>query len=302
MTGFPHPRRFGALTLALAFAFPAFQVNAQGRREGPVSQGNEATPPSSPGRSVAPPPPPSPRGGQVAFENRRSNTEGAPSQTANPGGGAGPNPARSRTHEMRPQPTMRTVISPRPMVQRRVDPPDPTYWRLRHRDISREIQWMARSGFIAMRPILEDVNELTDFSQYPAGWRGYGFAVPPGEKIHIRLHHPNEGWFSLRMMNKWGELEPGMLQNLIPTGNPEVSYKNLTKKARAVYMLVDDPGWMSGKDSTYKLVITRSWDPKQKKDTSLVPLVDGVWAVNKENKEEEKPKADAPKGAEATKG
>lgn len=299
MTGFPHSRRLGALTLALAFALPAFQANAQGHREGPASRTQDAPPPppsGAPSAGGAPSKSMEPGG----FMPSQGPARGGDSGQQGPGmTGRSPRVDPSGIRPNPGPPRGAGIIAPRPMVRRMVDPPDHTYWRLRHRDIMREIQWMARSGFIAIRPIADDMNEYTDFSEYPAGWRGYGFAVPPGEKIHIRLRHPSEGWFSLRMMNKWGQLEPGMLQNLIPTGNPEVSYKNLTNKAKAVYMLVDDPGWMSTKDNPYKLVITRSWDPKLKKDTSLVPLADGVWAVNKE---EAKPKADAPKGIEATKG
>ncbi len=169
--------------------------------------------------------------------------------------------------------------------------PTPEVWR--HRDIMTEIQSMARRGFIAVHPIGEDVSEFTGISYFPAGWISYGFRVPPGESIHVRLHHSNEGWFRLAMVNKWGSLEQGMLQNLIPTGNPEVKYSNPTKEVRSVYVIVDDPGWMSSKDNPFKVNVTRSWDPTQKK-VDDAPIVTGIWA---QKQEEAKP---TPGAQEAT--
>ncbi|HJV49586.1 MAG TPA: hypothetical protein VJ549_09960 [Geothrix sp.] len=166
----------------------------------------------------------------------------------------------------------------------------PTHETWRRRDITAEVQAMARRGFVAVNPIGDDIDEFTDVSEFPAGWKAYGFSVPPGEKIHIRLHHPAEGWFRLVMFNKWGELEKGMLQNLIPTGNPEVSYTNSRKEPRSVYVIVDDPGWMSSKEYPFRIHIDRSWDPAKKK--GVAPIAVGIWA---QKQEPAKPEGTSPK-------
>lgn len=72
-----------------------------------------------------------------------------------------------------------------------------------------------------------------------------------------------------------------MLQNLIPTGNPEVKYSNPSKETRSVYVIVDDPGWMSSKANPFTMKVTRSWDPAQKK-VDDAPIVTGIWAQKQE--------------------
>jgi hypothetical protein len=140
-----------------------------------------------------------------------------------------------------------------------------------------EIQAMARRGYILVHPIADTVAEFDGVAEFPAGWIAYGFRVPPGGKLHIRLTHPNEGWFRLTMMNKWGGLEPGMLQNLIPTGNPEVTYTNLSQEGRSVYVLVDDPGWMSSAADPFRIKVERSWDPLAQ-SSDEIPVATGIWA------------------------
>lgn len=136
---------------------------------------------------------------------------------------------------------------------------------------------MARKGSIAVNPIAEDIKEFTGFSDLPAGWKAYGFRVPAKEQIHIRLRHANEGWFRLSMVNKRGGLEEGMLQNLMPTGNPEVKFTNPTDETRAVYVIVDDPGWMSTEANPFTMTVTRSWDPTVK-TIEDAPIATGIWA------------------------
>ncbi|HLO66291.1 MAG TPA: hypothetical protein VK188_04690 [Holophaga sp.] len=152
--------------------------------------------------------------------------------------------------------------------------PDGEFWR--KRDIMAEIQHMARKGFIPVTPC-KDLTEITGVSIFPAGWRAYGFTVPAGESIHVRLHHTNEGWFRLSMVDRWGQLREGMLQNLIPTGNPEVTYKNPNDMPNTVYVIVDDPSWMSSRANPFILKVDRSWDPAKLKAPEM-PQVMGLWA------------------------
>ena len=78
--------------------------------------------------------------------------------------------------------------------------PDARYWT--SRDLMAEIQAMARRGFILVHPIPDAVTDFSGVAEFPAGWIAYGFRVAPGGRLHIRLSHPNEGWFRLIMMNK----------------------------------------------------------------------------------------------------
>lgn len=141
-----------------------------------------------------------------------------------------------------------------------------------------EIQAMARRGSIAVHPVSEDLAEFAGIADFPAGWKAYGFRVPPRENIRISLHHSNKAWFRLIMVNRQGGQEKGMLQNLIPTGNPETTYTNPTDETRRVYVIVDDPGWMSSETNPFIMRITRSWDQGGKAGDST-PLASGIWAV-----------------------
>lgn len=157
--------------------------------------------------------------------------------------------------------------------------PTVQFWR--SRDLLVEIQNNARRGSIPIVPVAGDVNELKDFGLFPAGWRGYGFVVPAGGSLKVSLFHANRGWFRLQMVNKWGSLEEGMLQNVLHTFEPVVTYTNPTREVRVVYVIADDPGWMSYEQNPYTLKIERNWDPKLKLDDT--PVNHGIWtAVAKE--------------------
>lgn len=174
-----------------------------------------------------------------------------------------------------PRPAQPQLVAPRPMPRCTVHP-TPEYWKTR--DLGAEIQQMARRGNIQVHPVKGDLKTFDGWSQYPAGWIAYGFTVPPGDTLKVSLEHPNRGWFRLQTMNKWGQLEQGMLQNVLHTFEPVVTYTNPTKEARAVYVLVDDPGQMSSSGNPFTINITRSWDPEQKKIDNAI-VVTGIWAM-----------------------
>ena len=180
-----------------------------------------------------------------------------------------------------PLPDSNRTFLPSPLPRALAMPLAP-FWE--GRDIMREIQAIARRGFIAVTPVASTTPAVTDFAFVPAGWKPYAFAVPGKESLHVRLHHGNEGWFRLAMVNRWGQLSEGMLQNRIPTGNPEVSFKNPSNLPQVVYVIVDDPGWMSSETNPYVLNIDRSWDPL-KHAMPDVPAALGIWATRQ-------PKAD----------
>lgn len=152
--------------------------------------------------------------------------------------------------------------------------PDGAYWG--HRDIMQEIQWELRQGFVDCTRVADDALEVIDYSYFPQGWKGYAFVVPPNGTLHVLLNHVNSGWFRLVMMDKWGDIQAGMLQNHIYTGYPEVTFKNPKNEAQAVYVIADDPGWMSSKAYPYRLTVDRSWDPATV-DLKDVQVAAGVW-------------------------
>ena len=90
----------------------------------------------------------------------------------------------------------------------------------------------------------------------PAGWMAYRVEAAPGERIQARLRTTHEGWFKVSVVNKFGEMEEGMLHNLIPTGNPEASYQNPRKDTATVYFVVDTTTQLNGSEP-YLLLITR---------------------------------------------
>lgn len=73
----------------------------------------------------------------------------------------------------------------------------------------------------------------------PAGWRAYRMEVPAKATVHARLTGDHEAWFLVRVVNRWGQIEQGMLQNRIPTGNPEASFINPKNEAVTVFFVVD---------------------------------------------------------------
>lgn len=239
-------------------------LNAQAPRkqtsrppQGPSSRGAEWIRPAEGGSGSRSTVSGSERNGDLQKGTRRSiGTTGSPSGSLSSGAGA-------------------PLAIYRPI--RQYTPPDRFWWA--DHDIMAEIRWIARRGYLPVTPVAEGISELNGTADFPSGFKAYGFVVPAGAKLHVRLHHSNEGWFRVAMVNKWGDLGAGMLQNRIPTGNPEVSYTNPGKEAQAVYVLVDDPGWMSSTAYPYTLEVQRDWEPG-KADTKGAKVVEGIWASN----------------------
>ena len=195
-----------------------------------------------------------------------------------------------------PLPASNRIFLPSPMSRALALPLAP-FWE--GRDLMSEIQAIARRGFIAVTPVAMTTPAVTDNSYVPAGWKAYAFAVPGKESLHVRLHHGNEGWFRLAMVNRWGQMSEGMLQNRIPTGNPEVSFKNPSNLPQVVYVIVDDPGWMSSESNPYVLNIDRSWDPL-KRAVPEIPSALGIWATRKPKADPKAPSEPAPAPVPAT--
>lgn len=197
-------------------------------------------------------------------------------------------------------PGSRTLV---PYPWNRVDQfPDEDLWR--RRDIPKDIQVMSRLGFVPATPVAHDATEIQGVVGRGWGWKAYVMAVPPKGTVAFRLSHSKPAWFRLLLCNRWGSLEEGML---LPAGAPVLasldrvrtaanldgsphpdsvvparhallgrSYTNPSDKAKAIYFIVDDPGWRSSKEDPFKVTIERSWDPSAV-DLSRVKFMAGIW-------------------------
>ncbi|HET8901060.1 MAG TPA: hypothetical protein VFM84_03890 [Holophagaceae bacterium] len=106
--------------------------------------------------------------------------------------------------------------------------------------IQMQIRESARRGpSIPAVALPEGPVAVADTIGSPAGWKAYRVDVPPGAKVHARVHGPHQGWFLVRTVNRMGTLEKGMLQNLMLTGNPEASYTNPKTETNTIFFVVD---------------------------------------------------------------
>ncbi|MDR0498939.1 MAG: hypothetical protein LBH03_04300 [Holophagales bacterium] len=170
-------------------------------------------------------------------------------------------------------------VRPRPLPRLKVFPTF-YYWDIRYNSIYNDMMFISRRGYIPVTAIPPDTYEIVDYAELPAGWRGYGLVVPPGESVIINLEHPNRGWFRLIICDTWGQAVPGGLNSTMPQFEPRLTYKNPGVEAKAIYLIVDDPGWMSNEGSPYTIEIERSWEP------DLVPvnqnlIVSGIWGIDR---------------------
>lgn len=180
-----------------------------------------------------------------------------------------------RLAQVNVMPGTRVVIPPRWPRLRTL--PNAAFWGVR--DLEAEIRWLSRRGFIPVTPVDDGVEMLSDYAQMPAGWRAYGFGVPAGGTLQVEVQHDKLGWFRLMMVDKWGTPGPGMLQAAMAPRPVLVTYKNPSKEAQGVYIIVDDPGWWSDATHPYTLVVRRDWapNPPELKDLKMVA---GLWGVS----------------------
>jgi len=72
-----------------------------------------------------------------------------------------------------------------------------------------------------------------------SGWRAYAIQVPGGGTVKVHVVEGRKAWFRVLGVNAWGREEVGLLQNRIPTGEPQATYRNPSGEARTVYFIVD---------------------------------------------------------------
>lgn len=124
--------------------------------------------------------------------------------------------------------------------------------------IDRRIRHSARrTGFLPGVAVPQgEAVAITHEISGPAGWQAYRVETAPGEKVMARLRGDHEAWFVVKCVNRNGQLDQGMLQNLIRSGNPQASYVNPGKAASTVYFVVDTTEILTGKEP-YVVTFTR---------------------------------------------
>lgn len=149
---------------------------------------------------------------------------------------------------------LKTVPGPLAHTERLRDPVSP----FGNTGLDLELRRSARGGpavpCVAVTPGNLEIAHQVDF---PAGWQAYQVDVAPGEKVRARVRCDHEGWFVVRCVTRMGLLIPGMLQNLIPTGNPEATFQNLGKAPATVYFVVDTTELLYGSEP-FTLSVTRN--------------------------------------------
>ena len=72
-----------------------------------------------------------------------------------------------------------------------------------------------------------------------SGWRAYAIEVPGGGSVNVHVVDGRKAWFRVLGVNAWGREEAGLLQNRIPTGEPQATYKNPGQDTRTIFFIVD---------------------------------------------------------------
>lgn len=98
--------------------------------------------------------------------------------------------------------------------------------------------------------------EVHDQTLAVAGWKAYRVEVGPREKLHARLRALHEAWFQVKVVNRWGQVEPGMLRSTLGSGNPEITYENPKDQVAIIFLVVDTTEAGADQES-FRLQITR---------------------------------------------
>jgi hypothetical protein len=80
---------------------------------------------------------------------------------------------------------------------------------------------------------------VTDRVPDISGWRAYAIQVPPGGAVKVHVVGGRTGWLRVLAVNAMGRQEEGLLQNRIPTGEAQATYRNPATEPRTVYFIVD---------------------------------------------------------------
>ncbi|HXC18268.1 MAG TPA: hypothetical protein VNV60_12570 [Holophagaceae bacterium] len=258
-------RHYSSLPLA---GLLVLGIAPQARGEMPQDQGRRPTPMPGSRSEINPGPGPIQRPG--------TGPEARPGRPSLPAAPAGRPPIMRPTYS-RLGPTASFAYLP--VFARCTVLPTSAYWRNRDYDIMAAIQRESRRGFIPVTPYPVDQDSVTGTSMVASGWRAYGFVVPPGGQVQLKLSHPKPGWFRVYWVDQWGEYRPGMM---IKPGEPEALYTNQGKKTMAVYAVVDDPGQWATPTDPFTLSVKRNFDAAHM-DTDGVSVHQGIWNIAAES-------------------
>ena len=168
----------------------------------------------------------------------------------------------------------RTQALPRATPKREALP-DRDYWT--QRDLSREIAESAKAGGLPLIPVHESVTEFEDFVRLASGWQAYGFLVAPRARLQITLRGPRPGWCRILEVDAEGRVHgPGVPEDASRTA--PLTITNAEDHARVAYVVVDDPGKVTGPESPFHLAISHNWETG-KADMKGARFSVGVWAA-----------------------
>ena len=112
-----------------------------------------------------------------------------------------------------------------------------------------------RRGWVPAVAVPPGATAIEDTILTPGGRKAYRVEVPGMSTLQVRLRSQHEAWFFVTAVDRWGQFREGMLQNLIPTGNPEASFRNTHPQPAQVYFIVDTTQADLQSDA-YKLELT----------------------------------------------
>lgn len=101
-----------------------------------------------------------------------------------------------------------------------------------------------RPSFIMTVIAPEGDCDIKDIMNNPSGFKSYRFNVLAKQTVTFKLNVLYKANFRLFTVNKWGDLEEGMLQNLIQKGEPQASYISPKDTTNIIYLIVTgDSSW-----------------------------------------------------------
>lgn len=168
----------------------------------------------------------------------------------------------------------RTQALPR-ATPKRDTPPDPEFWT--QRDLAREIAESAKAGSLPLIPVHESVTVIEDFVRLASGWQAYGFIVAPRARLQFTLQGPRPGWCRLLEVDMEGRVRHQEVA-AEPSKAATLTITNAEDHARVAYVVVDDPGKLTGAETPFHLAISHNWETG-KADLRGARFSVGVWAA-----------------------
>ena len=94
---------------------------------------------------------------------------------------------------------------------------------------------------------------IEDSMDIPMGWKSYQFEVPARQTVTFKLDTEYKSNFRLFTVNRWGDLEEGMLQNTIYKGEPKASYISPKDTPNKIYLVIASDDFTPGEKYTLEV-------------------------------------------------